>query len=144
MGVFLWPCTFPNYTKTTKYEALEKNAVSAPKTPQLGDLHLKPSPSKSPLCWEIFGLILGGEIWASVVVAERVSALSVVLQRPTTTSSNQTFPDSIRITLSSSSGCGPYNATQSTPCLGTSLGTGGLDGFEIDHAKSANGKAGQI
>jgi hypothetical protein len=35
----LWPLTFLNYTKMTKYEALEKNAVSEPEMPQLGDLH---------------------------------------------------------------------------------------------------------
>ena len=34
----LWPLTFLNYTKMTKYEALEKNAVSEPKMPKLGDL----------------------------------------------------------------------------------------------------------
>jgi len=35
----LWPLTFLNYTKMTKYEALEKNAVSEPEMPQSGDLH---------------------------------------------------------------------------------------------------------
>ena len=35
----LWPLTFLNYTKMTKYEALEKNAVSEPEMPQPGDLH---------------------------------------------------------------------------------------------------------
>jgi hypothetical protein len=34
----LWPLTFLNYTKMTKYEALEKNAVSEPKMPKLGNL----------------------------------------------------------------------------------------------------------
>jgi hypothetical protein len=34
----LSPFTFLNYTKTTKYEALEKNAVSGPRMPQIGNL----------------------------------------------------------------------------------------------------------
>ncbi len=34
----LWPFTFLNYTKMTRYEALEKNAVSEPKALHLGNL----------------------------------------------------------------------------------------------------------
>ena len=33
-----WYLTFLNYTKMTKYEALQKNAVSEPKMPQPGNL----------------------------------------------------------------------------------------------------------
>ena len=34
----VWRFTFLNYTKSTKYEALEKNAVSKPQTAQLSTL----------------------------------------------------------------------------------------------------------
>ena len=58
----LWPLTFLNYTKMTKYEALEKNDVSEPKMPQLGNLQYSRNCRKAPLYWEIFGLFIGGEI----------------------------------------------------------------------------------
>jgi hypothetical protein len=46
----------------TKYEALEKNAVSEPEMPQLGDSPLQSQLSKAPLYWEIFGLFIDGKI----------------------------------------------------------------------------------
>jgi hypothetical protein len=46
----------------TKYEALEKNAVSEPKTPQLGSLQYSRSSRKAPLYWKLFGLFIDGEI----------------------------------------------------------------------------------
>ena len=65
-----WPFTFLNYTKMAKYEALEKNAVSEPKIPQLGHLQYSLTCRKAPLCWEIFDLFIGGEIRGPEVVAE--------------------------------------------------------------------------
>jgi hypothetical protein len=53
---------FRNYTKMTKYEALEKNAVSEPKMPPLGNLKYSRNSRKASLCWEIFGLFIDGEI----------------------------------------------------------------------------------
>ena len=44
----LWPLTFLNYTKMTKYEALEKNAVSEPKMPQPGNLKCSRNFEKPP------------------------------------------------------------------------------------------------
>ena len=41
----LWPFTFLNYTKMTRYEALEKNAVSEPKALHLVRPHLSKSPA---------------------------------------------------------------------------------------------------
>jgi hypothetical protein len=58
----LWPLTFLNYTKKTKYEALEKNAVSELKMPQLGNLQYSCNSRKAPFYWEIFGLFFDGEI----------------------------------------------------------------------------------
>jgi hypothetical protein len=46
----------------TKYEALEKNAVSEPKMPQLGNLQYSRISRKASLYWEIFGLFIDGEI----------------------------------------------------------------------------------
>jgi hypothetical protein len=46
----------------TKYEALEKNAVSEPKMLQLGNLQYSRCSRKAPLYWEIFGLFIDGEI----------------------------------------------------------------------------------
>jgi len=54
--------TFRNYTKMTKYEALEKNAVSEPKMPPLGNLKYSRNSRKASLYWEIFGLFIDGEI----------------------------------------------------------------------------------
>ncbi len=47
----LWPLTFRNYTKLTKYEALEKNAVSEPKMPPLGNLKYSRYSRKASLYW---------------------------------------------------------------------------------------------
>jgi hypothetical protein len=58
----LWPLTFLNYTKMTKYEALEKNAVSEPEMPQLGNLQYSRHSRKASLYWEILGLFIDGEI----------------------------------------------------------------------------------
>jgi hypothetical protein len=50
----------------SKYEALEKNAVSEPKMQQLGNLKYSRSSRKVPLYWEIFGLYIDGETgWAA-------------------------------------------------------------------------------
>ena len=53
------PFTFLNYTKMTKYEALEKNAVSETEMPQLENLQYSPIRRNGPLCWGIFGLSHG-------------------------------------------------------------------------------------
>ena len=53
---------FLSYTKTTKYEALEKNAVSESKMLQLGNLQYSRCSRKAPPYWEIFGLFIDGEI----------------------------------------------------------------------------------
>jgi hypothetical protein len=58
----LWPLIFLNYTKMTKYEALEKNAVSEPKMSQLDNLKYSRHSRKASLYWEIFGLFIDGEI----------------------------------------------------------------------------------
>jgi hypothetical protein len=58
----LSPFTVVNYTKKTKYEALEKNAVSVPKMLQIGNLKYSRISRKAPLYWEIFGLFIDGEI----------------------------------------------------------------------------------
>jgi hypothetical protein len=52
---------FSNYTKMTKYEALEKNAVSEPKMLQLGNLQYSRCSRKASVYWEIFGLFIDGE-----------------------------------------------------------------------------------
>jgi hypothetical protein len=57
----------------TKYEASEKNAVSVPKMPQLGNLQYSRHPRKASVYWEIFSLFIDGEIGWPVSVAERVS-----------------------------------------------------------------------
>src|SRR5258708_37931046 len=62
--LLLSPLSFLNYTKTTRYEALEKNAVSKPKMPQLGNLQYSCSSRKASLCWEIFPLLIEVEVWA--------------------------------------------------------------------------------
>jgi|HubBroStandDraft_6_1064221.scaffolds.fasta_scaffold1008671_2 hypothetical protein len=54
----------------TKYEALEKNAVSEPKMPPLGNLKYSRNSRKASLYWEIFGLFIDGEIRLPVRVAE--------------------------------------------------------------------------
>jgi hypothetical protein len=46
----------------TKYEALEKNAVSEPKMPPFGNLKYSRNSRKASLYWEIFGLFMDGEI----------------------------------------------------------------------------------
>jgi hypothetical protein len=46
----------------TKYEASEKNAVSVPKMPQLGNLQYSRHSRKASVYWEIFGLFIDGEI----------------------------------------------------------------------------------
>jgi hypothetical protein len=56
----------------TRYEALEKNAVSEPKALHLGNLWYGRTSRKAPLCWEIFSLFIGGEIEALGSMAERV------------------------------------------------------------------------
>jgi hypothetical protein len=43
----------------TKYEALEKNAVSEPEMPQLENLQYSPIRRNGSLCWGIFGLSHG-------------------------------------------------------------------------------------
>jgi hypothetical protein len=58
----LWHLIFLNYTKMTKYEASEKNAVSVPKMPQLGNLQYSRHSRKASVYWEIFGLFIDGEI----------------------------------------------------------------------------------
>jgi hypothetical protein len=54
--------TFLNYTKMTKYEALEKNAISALKIAQLGNLKYSRISRKASLYWEILGLFIDGKI----------------------------------------------------------------------------------
>jgi hypothetical protein len=44
----LSPFTFLNYTKKTRYEALEKNAFSKQKMPQLGNLKYSRHSRKAP------------------------------------------------------------------------------------------------
>jgi hypothetical protein len=46
----------------TKYEALEKNAVSEPEMPQLGNLQYSRHSRKASLYWEILGLFIDGQI----------------------------------------------------------------------------------
>jgi hypothetical protein len=46
----------------TKYEALEKNAVSEPKMLQLGNLQYSRRSRKASVYWGIFGLFIDGEI----------------------------------------------------------------------------------
>jgi hypothetical protein len=58
----------------TKYEASEKNAVSVPKMPQLGNLQYSCYSRKASVYWEIFSLFIDGEIGWPVSVAERVPA----------------------------------------------------------------------
>ena len=62
--------TFPNYTKITKYEASEKNAVSETEMPHLGNLKDSRNSRKAPVYWEIFGLSTSGDLGALVSVAE--------------------------------------------------------------------------
>ncbi len=101
--LLLSPFTFLNYTKQTKYEAQEKNAVSKPKMPQLGNLKYSRNSRKVPLYWEIFGLFIRGEIEAPVLVAERerfelavwfsiAGATSRTIQRIRVTPANSATP----------------------------------------------------
>jgi hypothetical protein len=46
----------------TKYEALEKNAVSEPEMPQLGNLQYSRHSRKASLYWEILGLFIDRQI----------------------------------------------------------------------------------
>ena len=47
----LWRFTFRNYTKSTWYEASEKNAVSETKMPQLSNLKYSCSYRNAPIYW---------------------------------------------------------------------------------------------
>ena len=60
--LLLWPIHFLNYTKTTKYEALEKSAVSQLKMQQLGNLQHSRYSRNASLCWEIFNPFIDVEI----------------------------------------------------------------------------------
>ena len=57
----LWRFTFLNRTKPTKYEALEKNAVSRPIVPKIGNLRYSRDPRKPHFCSGIFGLFADAE-----------------------------------------------------------------------------------
>jgi hypothetical protein len=46
----------------TKYEALEKNAVSELKMPPLANLKYSRNSRKASLYWEVVGLFIDGEI----------------------------------------------------------------------------------
>jgi hypothetical protein len=46
----LSPLSFLNYTKTTKYEALEKNALSKLKMAKLGNLQYSYGSRKASVC----------------------------------------------------------------------------------------------
>jgi hypothetical protein len=54
----------------TKYEALEKNAVSEPEMPQLENLQYSPIRRNGSLCWGIFGLSHGPQCKDRAMVAE--------------------------------------------------------------------------
>ena len=69
-ALLLWSLIFSNRTKMTKYEALEKNVVSNPKTPGRQDLRYSRSCRKAQLYWDIFALIIGIENRSRVCVAE--------------------------------------------------------------------------
>jgi hypothetical protein len=56
----------------TKYEALEKNAVSEPEMPQLENLQYSLIRRNGSLCWGIFGLSHGRQCKDLAMVAERV------------------------------------------------------------------------
>jgi hypothetical protein len=55
----------------TKYEALEKNAVSEPEMPQLENLQYSPIRRNGSLCWGIFGLSHARQCKDRAMVAER-------------------------------------------------------------------------
>jgi hypothetical protein len=69
-----------NHTNPAKYGALEKNAVSEPKTPQLDNLRYREHSRKAPLYWEIFGLFIGREMGARGSLAEGEELGSNLLQ----------------------------------------------------------------
>ena len=77
-----WPLTFRNYTKMTKYEALEKNAVSEPKMPPLGNLKYSRNSRKASLCWEIFGLFIDREIRSPMSRGGRGTGVEPSPRRP--------------------------------------------------------------
>ena len=58
----LWLLIFLNYTKMTKYEGLEKNAVSETVKIQLGILQYSRRSRKASAYWEIFDLFINGHI----------------------------------------------------------------------------------
>src|SRR5260221_2879538 len=66
----LWRFTFLNRTKPTKYEALEKNAVSRPIVPKIANLRYSRDPRKPHFCSGIFGLFVDAEAWTLGRVAE--------------------------------------------------------------------------
>ena len=54
----------------TKYEALEKNAVSEPEMPQLENLQYSLIRRNGSLCWGIFGLSHGRQCKDRAILAE--------------------------------------------------------------------------
>jgi hypothetical protein len=76
----LWRFTFLNRTKPTKYEALEKNAVSRPILPKIGNLRYSRDPRKPHFCSGIFGLFVDPEAWTLGRVAEGEELGSNLLQ----------------------------------------------------------------
>jgi hypothetical protein len=54
----------------TKYEALEKNAVSEPEMPQLENLQYSPICRNGSLCWGIFDLSHGRQCEDRTMLAE--------------------------------------------------------------------------
>jgi hypothetical protein len=66
----LWRFTFLNRTKPTKYETLEKNAVSRPIVPKIGNLRYGRDPRKPHFCSGIFGLFVDAEARTLGRVAE--------------------------------------------------------------------------
>jgi hypothetical protein len=85
--LLLSPFEFLNYTKTAKYEALEKNALSEPRMPALDNLKYSRDSRKAPLYWQIFGRSIDGEIGVRVSLAEGEelgsNLLQVLHRRPT-------------------------------------------------------------
>jgi hypothetical protein len=66
----LWRFAFLNRTKPTKYEALEKNAVSRPIVPKIGNLRYSRDPRKPLFCLGIFGLFVDAKARTPGRVAE--------------------------------------------------------------------------
>jgi hypothetical protein len=64
----------------TKYEALEKNAVSEPEKPQLENLQYSPIRRNGSLCCGIFGLSYGRQCKDRAMVAEGEELGSNLLQ----------------------------------------------------------------